>query len=136
VDTDELSEPERLLRAAFPRGTWVDLRTGDTDADDPATAGCWAPARTVRSEAIAALLLGACDPERGYLPAVRIRGALIIGRLELIGALISYRLMLENCRLEEAPLFVEATTKAIRIEHSHLPGFNGARMRTEGILSF
>jgi hypothetical protein len=136
MDLDDLSEPERLLWTAFPRGTRIDLRSGDTEADNPANADCWASDRIVRSEVIAALLLGARDPERGHLPAVRLQGARITGQLDLIGAPINYRLVLDSCRLDEAPRFVEATTKAIRIEQSHLPGFNGARMRTESILSF
>jgi hypothetical protein len=30
---------------------------------------------------------------------------------------------------------VEATTKTVRIVHSWIPGFNGARMRLDGLLS-
>ncbi|GAA0580335.1 hypothetical protein [Actinomadura livida] len=43
---------------AFPRGEWVDLRTGDPEQDDVAAAGHWDDDRVVRAEVIAALLLG------------------------------------------------------------------------------
>jgi hypothetical protein len=34
VGLTDLTEPERLLWAAFPRGAWVDLRAGEAQADD------------------------------------------------------------------------------------------------------
>lgn len=136
MDLGDLSQPERALWAAFPRGAWVDLRSGDADQDDPANAGSWGPARMVRAEVVTALLLGACEPERGRFPAVRLRGARVTGRVDLMGAVIIHALVLEHCRFDEPLRFVEATTKTVRITSSRLPGFNGARMRTEGILNF
>jgi len=136
MDLDDLSKPERALWAAFPSGGWVDLRSGDPEEDDPANAGCWGKGRIVRAQVVTALLLGARDLERGFFPAVRLRGARLTGRLDLMGVVVSHALVLEGCRFDEPPRFVEATTKTVRIVDSHLPGFNGARMRTEGILNF
>jgi hypothetical protein len=112
------------------------LRSGDPDTDDPAKAGCWGKERRVRAEVVTALLLGACDLERGHFPAVRLRGARITGRVDLMGAVITHALVLEHCWFDEPLRFVEASTKTIRITSSHLLAFNGARMRTEGILNF
>ena len=124
------------MGVAFPSGAWVDLRSGNPDEDDPANAGRWGNGRIVRAQVITALLLGARDIERGYFPAVRLRGARVTGQLDLMGAVVSHALVLEGCRFDEPPRFVEATTKTVRIVDSHLPAFNGARMRTEGILNF
>ena len=85
----ELSEPERLLWAAFPRGAWADLLACDPTADDLEDAAPWGPSRTIRAEVIAALLLGGCAAEPGRAPAVRLRGARISGRLDLMGATVS-----------------------------------------------
>jgi hypothetical protein len=74
VAVTELTEPEQALWQAFPRGAWVDLRDGDRD-------------RAIRAEVITALLLGAADREPGYTPGVRIRGARVTGRLDLMGVL-------------------------------------------------
>jgi hypothetical protein len=114
MEFDDLSEPERAVWAAFPRGEWVDLRCGDAGIDDPARAECWGLPRIVRAQVITALLLGARD----------------------MGAVISHALVLEGCWFDQAPRFAEATTKTIRIVDSQLPGFNGARMRAEGIVNF
>jgi hypothetical protein len=131
----DLNEPERLLWLAFTRGTWVDLRAGDPIADDPGNARGWGPDRVIRAEVIRALLLGAKEPEPGYAPAVRLRGAMITGRLDLMGATVTSPLVCEYCCFGEELRFVESATKTVRIVHSRLPSFNGTRMRLDGILN-
>jgi hypothetical protein len=81
VAVTELTEPEQALWQAFPRGAWVDLRDGDRD-------------RAIRAEVIRALLLGAADREPGHAPGVRIRGARITGRLDLMGATVAWLVLL------------------------------------------
>jgi len=134
VDND-LSGPERLVWNAFPRGTWVDLRVHDSAADDLQSAGSWDSSRTIRAEVVAALLLGASADEPGRAPAIRLRGARISGRLDLMGATLRSPLVLEGCYFDDEPRFVESTTKTVWIAASRLPGFNGTRMRLDGILN-
>jgi hypothetical protein len=122
VAVTELTEPEQALWQAFPRGAWVDLRDGGAD-------------RAIRAEVITALLLGAADREPGYTPGVRIRGAQITGPLDLMGATVTCPLVCEHCEFDEELRFVESATRTVRIVHSRLPAFNGARMRLDGILS-
>jgi hypothetical protein len=136
VPVPDLSEPERLLWAAFPRGAWADLRAGDPADDDLENAGRWGPSRTIRAEVITALLLGACAAEPGLRPGVRLRGARITGRLDLMGATLSCPLVCEYCHFDGEPRFVESSAKTVRIVASRLPGFNGTRMRLDGILNF
>jgi hypothetical protein len=109
-----LRKPERALWKAFPAGGWVDVRSGDPEIDDPANAGSWGTERMIRGEVVTALLLGAQKPARGCFPAVRLRGARITGRIDLMGAVITHALVLEHCWFEQPPRFVEATTKTIR----------------------
>ena len=80
--------------AAFPAGDWVDLRTGDAREDDLAQAEHWGPDRMIRAEVITGLLLGAVASQPGCLPAVRLRGARVHGRLDLMGATLSCALIL------------------------------------------
>jgi hypothetical protein len=129
------SRAEKALQAAFPRGAWLDLRTGVDGLDDSAGGQFWPSERTVRAEAISGLLLGAFEPVAGCFPAVRIRGAKITGRLDLMGATTAYALVCENCWFEQPPRFVEATTRTVRIITSQLPGMNCARMRAEGLVN-
>lgn len=113
----------------------MDLRTGDSHTDDPAHGQCWAQDRTLRADAITSLLLGAFNAVPGSFPAVRIRGARIIGRLDLMGAEIGHALVCEGCWFERPPRFVEATTRTVRIIGSRMPGLNCARMRAQGLVN-
>jgi hypothetical protein len=131
----DLNEPEQLLWQAFPKGTWVDLRVGDAVADDLGTAPGWGAERVVRAEVIRALLLGAGEAEPGHAPGVRLRGARITGRLDLMGATVSYPLVCEHCYFDQELRFVESSTRTVRIVTSHLPALNGTRMRLAGILN-
>ena len=124
-----------MLWQAFTRGSWVDLRAGNTTADDLGDAARWGPARLVRAEVVTALLLGAGEVEPGYAPGVRLRGARITGRLDLMGATLIHPLVCEHCYFDEELRFVESSTRTVRIISSRLPAFNGARMRLEGILN-
>lgn len=114
----------------------MDLRSGDPAADDLAKADTWGEERVVRAKVITALLLGAADVEPGYRPALRLHGARIAGRLDLMGATVEHPLVCERCHFDEPLRFVESVTKTVRIVASALPAFNAARMRTEGIVNF
>ena len=91
--------------------------------------------QVIRAEIIAPLLLGACEPVAGRYPAIRLRGVTVTGKLDLMGAAVTCALVCEYCSFDEPVRFVEATTKTVRIVDSQLPGFNGARMRTDGIVN-
>lgn len=132
---EALSESERLVTTAFQRGSWADFRTGDPDEDGVERGEQWPESRAIRAEVIAALLLGVMSAQAGYAAGIRIRGARITGRLDLMGAGVAYPLVLERCYFDRELRFVEATTKTIRLVDCVLPEFNGARMRTEGIIN-
>jgi hypothetical protein len=80
-------------------------------------------------------MLGAVAPEPGCFPAVRLRGARILGRLDLMGATVNCALVCEYCCFDTPLRFVEATTRTLRLVDSKVAGFNGARMRVEGIFN-
>ena len=124
------------MREAFRRGAWVDLRTGDPDLDRLDRADSWDKARTIRAEVICALLLGALPVEPGFSPALRLRGARIDGRVDIMGATVTSPIVCEHCYFDQELRFVEATTKTVRFVSCRLASFNGARMRAEGIVNF
>lgn len=123
-----LTASERRLWNAYPTGERVVL--GDDRPDDGAPAS-----RTVRAEVIAALLLGACDGRRGHVPAVRLRGARVTGRLDVSGGEVGCELRLENCVLDEAPDFSNARIRQTRFNACAFPGIDGGGLRADGYLS-
>ncbi len=135
VGPQDLTEPERQVWDAFATGEWVDLRTGDRYRDDPVRQDYWGPGRIVRANVIRALLLGASEREPGEAPGIRLRGARISGRLDLMGTTIDWPLVCEYCQFDNEVRLVESETKTIRITHSRLPGLNATRIRLDGILN-
>jgi hypothetical protein len=117
----DLTEAERRLWEAYPTGGWVDV-SGATD-------------RTVRAEVIAQLLLGACASRPGCVAAVRLRGAEIIGCLNVSGGTVGCELRLERCELTETPDFSNARARQVRLSDCRLPGFDGGGLHTDGYLS-
>ncbi|WP_030175519.1 hypothetical protein [Spirillospora albida] len=122
-----LNDAERRLWAAFPAGTTVEL--GDDRPAGPL------PDRIVRAEVIGQLLLGACETRPGSVAAVRLRGAYILGRLDLAGGLVEHELRLERCRLVEEPDLSNAQTRQLRFAECRMPGFDGGGLRADGYLS-
>lgn len=135
VTAADLSEAERLLWEAFPHGAWADLRGTRSGLSDLENAGSWGQDRVIRAQVIRALLLGAAEAEPGSVPGVRVRGARVIGRLDLTGATVPWSLTCEGCYFEEEIVLAESSLRAVRIVNSRFPAFNGARMRVDGVLS-
>jgi hypothetical protein len=131
---EDLTEPERRIWEAFPRGECVDLRTGDPVLDDPAEGGRWEGGRIVRSCVIRALLLGGPEAEQGAVACVRIVGARIAGCLELAHAEVRCPVYLEQCWFEESPDLHGASTRYLDFSRSCLPGLMADDLRVDGFL--
>ena len=129
----DLAESEQRLWQAAGTGQWADYRAPG-DAGASAGAG-WGPERAIRAEVIRALLAGAAGREPGSIPAVRLRGARITGRLDLMGGQLRWPLVCEHCYFDREIRLVEATTRTIRLVSCVLPGLNAARLRLDGILN-
>ncbi|GAA3246712.1 hypothetical protein [Nonomuraea helvata] len=136
-----LTKAERRLWNAFPTGETVDLglftigtsRAAGTNA--PTDGHTWGRERSIRAEVIAQLLLGAHDAGTGSVPAVRLRGARIIGQLAIVGGTIPHQLILSGCHLDEPIRFTDSTTRTVRLTDCHLPGLSAGGMRVAGHLS-
>lgn len=124
-----------MLWEAFACGTWVDLRDRSTPAGSPPDAGVPGKSRVVRAKVIEALLLGAATGGQGQAPGIRLRGAVVQGRLDLMGANIIWPLICEYCSFDSELVFTECSTKTISIVKSALSAFDGTRIALDGILN-
>ncbi|REE97000.1 short-subunit dehydrogenase [Thermomonospora umbrina] len=127
MDGLDLTAPESRLWDAYPTGAPVDL--GDGRPDEPA------PDRTVRAEVIARLLLGGREGRPGFVPAVRLSGAYITGRLDLSGGDVECELTLRHCRLTESPDLSNVRTRQIEFAGCRMPGLSGDGIQVDGYLS-
>ncbi|MFI9065880.1 membrane-associated oxidoreductase [Streptomyces sp. NPDC053429] len=132
METDDLTPAERRVWDAFPRGEGVDFREepGDSSVDG---AG-WGPGRTVRAEVLRALLLGARPAAAGQVAGLKIKGARIIGALDLRYAVVDHPIRLRDCWFERKPLLYGAQLKALVLGFSTLPGLTAATVRVEVVL--
>ncbi len=131
---ENLSEPERLLREAFARGAWVDLRTGRHGIDDPETGSRWSASRLIRAEVIQAIMLSRQEAGHGGVAAVRLAGARIPGLLELVHAEVSFPIYLHGCWLEKAPDLRWSSIRHLDLSDSHFPALDVESAHIEGDL--
>jgi len=130
-----LTPTERRICTAFPTGAEVDLRTGDAQIDDPAGAADWPPARVVRAEVLAALLLGAGRTFPGRVAALRLRGARITGPLQLAHGRIAASWLLEQCRIDEHIDLEGGQTGSVYLRGSHLRTLSAYNAHIDGVLA-
>ena len=123
VNPADLTDTERLLWEAFPRGEWVDL-SRQPAGEDP----------VVRAEVIAALLLGAVPAEPGYAARIRVRGATVTGPLELRGGTAAQALVCQRCRFDSELSLVDGSFRSISLLDCELPGLDCAQVRLKGTL--
>jgi hypothetical protein len=135
VEPGDLTEGERRLWAAFPRGVAVDLGGGDP-TDEAAAAGDWGPDQWVRAEVVAGLLLGMVTAEPGRAPRLVLSGARITGRLDIAGAVVAYGLRLERCWLDEAVEARDAKLRVLALVRCRVPDFDGMGMQVDGSVAF
>ncbi|MGQ4425514.1 oxidoreductase, partial [Streptomyces violaceoruber] len=121
---DELNAQERRLWDAFPTGRPVDLRDGPSPSDP-----------VVRSEVVAALLLGANpDHDPGDRPALRLTGARLTGCLDIGFTEVAVPVRLTDCRFDEAPLLQGARTRELALTGCVLPGLLADTAQIDGWL--
>ncbi|WP_223065024.1 hypothetical protein, partial [Streptomyces sp. IB201691-2A2] len=122
-----LSEAEQALWDAFPTGAVVDLGASiESSARRPDT--------IVRADVIVRLLLGEREPVPGYVPALRLRRAVVVGTVDLSGCDVLYPLVAVGCAFEQAPQFEAASIKQVDLSGSHLPGLLMQDARVDGLL--
>lgn len=120
VRTDDLTRVESRVWQAFAAGDLVDL------------AG--ARSRRVRAEVVAALLLGAEPARPGALPALRLTGARIAGKLMLSHADIGCVVAMGDCEFEEAIDLTGARTRELSLAGSRLAGIDATLAQIGGAL--
>ncbi|GAA2612461.1 membrane-associated oxidoreductase [Streptomyces axinellae] len=119
MEINELTEPERRVWEAFPRGAAVDL-TG-------------APEREIRARVLRSLLLTA-PTEDGEIAGLRLLGARVTGELDLQYGLIPCAVTLWDCDFERTPRLYGAEFRQLNLSKSRLPALWAATLRVDGVL--
>ncbi len=131
-----LNSAERRVWEAYPSGSWVDLRAGESDVDDPVHGAKWGQERTVRAEVLAALLRGARQAEPGKTAGLRLAGARVTGVLDVSDATLTGKLHMLNCHLPEGVSLTDAVTAGVRFRGCEIERVRAARCTVNGLLEF
>ncbi|MFF1627687.1 membrane-associated oxidoreductase [Streptomyces sp. NPDC058272] len=131
MDLTDLAPAERRVRDAFPRGEGVDFR--ESADDDPLAGGSWGAERTVRAEVLRALLLDGPSHD-GEIAGLKLSGARVTGRLDLMYGTVEHAVRLRFCHFEQAPNLYGAQLRALVLSDSVLPGLSAATLRVDGVL--
>ena len=127
-------DAERQLWSAYGQGVLVDLRTGQPDADDPASGDSWDESRRVRAEVVTALLLGAVKPVAGYVSGLRLAGGLIEGTVDVRRGNLGCALELTSCCFDNALLLAEAHTRTVDLSGSVFLNVDATAAQIDGHL--
>ena len=133
--SEDLWPQERELCTRSVAGDLLDLRSRRLGGDDPRQGRKWGPERNIRAEVLFQLLTGH-GPELAFpVIAVRVRGARIVGRLNLGGMQLQCPLELYDCHLYRLGL-AKAKTPNISLRGSYLQsGLSGRYLRVEHTLN-
>ena len=101
ISIRNLSSAERAVLRLGATGKSLDLRTGDPDLDKPANAAGWKVKRNIRASFLANLVTGDCLSGDTPLRAVKLRGARIMGELNLEARKLLCPLLLQDCYFDE-----------------------------------
>lgn len=132
MEVSELSELERRLVDAAINGALVDLTTGDSTLDDPSAGSNWDDARTVRAVVLVDLLVGELPAGPRVARAVHLKGAHVVGELDLDGATLVCPLGVEGCHFDGPILLNEAQAQSIRVIKCHVGGIVADQLHTRG----
>ncbi|MFI6001132.1 membrane-associated oxidoreductase [Streptomyces sp. NPDC051366] len=132
MEINDLTPAERRVWEAFPRGEGIDFREepGDSSVDG----ADWGPERTIRAEVLRTLLLGGGRAEEGHVAGIKLKGARIVGKLDLRYAVVDHAIRLRDCWFERKPLLYGAQLKALVLGYSTLPGMTAANLRVDLVL--
>ncbi|MFH8564120.1 membrane-associated oxidoreductase [Streptomyces sp. NPDC017988] len=136
MEITELTDVERRVWEAYPKGRTVDLRQTPDDGPEGAfeAGAAWGPERTVRAEVLRALLLREPGHADGEVPLLRLMGARISGRLDLQYADVAAPIHLWACLFDETPDLYGAQLRQLNLGRSVLPGLHAIALRVDGSL--
>ncbi|MFC5822198.1 hypothetical protein [Nonomuraea harbinensis] len=129
---EDWTAPEKKLWAAFLDGTNLDLG-GPDPVRSPLSADSYGSERSIRASIIAHLLLDGPKQPPGKPPRLVLKGARIIGRLDVgCASLLSFHFT--DCAFDEPPFLNDAIATFIGFSHCTLPGMEARRLKCSGPL--
>jgi len=123
---------EARLKDAAAKGEILDFGHSPADVRDMSQ---WGAERVIRAEWIYALCVSSGSDDVSA-KGVRIRGARIVGSLNLESATLRYPLVIRDSLLEQVAVLTDARLRLLNLKNSRIPGLDGDRLVVDGPLFF
>lgn len=130
MDEPQLPSTESRLLAATE--TVVDFSSSVSDENSLDSAQSWGPDRTISGKLLAAVARGEQHIEENSRRTLHIRGARVVGLVDLRASEISSNLILESCSIEGGIDLTEATIKSVEICDSRVAHVDARGARLSG----
>jgi len=128
--TSEPSDLEDEIRKAMDTGRPLDLQADHPDLN-AVEGSTWGQACTVSGELLAALLTTPISSEKAPPRGLRVRGARIIGIVDLEGTRVNCPLELRDCWLERPPNVMAAQFPLLRLPGCSVPGLDARSLHSD-----
>jgi hypothetical protein len=128
-DFQPLSDAEQRLLEGSRSGDRITFGDGDLPNDTSIDV-------EVRAEIIRMLMLGNDPDVPLHAKGIRLRGARIVGALDLQGSDCAFDLALTRCELEKVPSFVNARMRGLYLNGCSVPGISADNCHFEGSVYF
>jgi hypothetical protein len=115
-----LTSTEKKLREACDRGEVLDLRTADSQAARIAGGRKWGDDRTVRASVLKDVVVRSGEP-------LRLKGARVLGVLDLAETELKAALDLEGCFFEDNVVLSSVNGTVVRLRGCHVPVLDATR---------
>jgi hypothetical protein len=124
-----LEAPEQILLDFVETGDLLEFpaQTGDQTPVDFESMSAWGVDRTIRAGMLRHLLVASQWPVD--LKGVRLRGARIVGNLDLESATLRCPLDLQDCYFERPIILDYASISLLKLVHCRLPGLTASLLR-------
>ena len=127
LEPSELWPHEQQLCAKAAEGRLLDLRCRRPGEDNPARGREWGPQRRIRAQVVFQLLTGDGPKLAETVVAVRLRGAQVVGQLNLGGQKLRCPLELNQCHVGHRLDLAKAEAPNVSLRGSHLQSRLSAR---------
>jgi sRNA-binding regulator protein Hfq len=128
----DLTEAEKKLLEAAPKGEIADCRSGNAEIDKPENSDRWDESRTIRAEVLYWLCTDKEAKKMIHSKGVQVIGVRIKGELDFEDTTLPHPLGLFDCAIKDELTLIDADTRTLNFNGSHIGSITADRLKAKG----